>query len=185
MILLRILVAAAALAWAAPAGTGSDRAWEERFRLFSVGAHYGLNYHGTTFIIALRMFENGADPNLLGHDNLEPNREGDACPAIAPRDRRIAQAHIAFLRALQTWALGDPWRRKEFMAFFAVYYHAGGGAKDPEIRDERNAAYARSMREVYRRAQSWMIAHGLDAMKTTELHPFQVRGDVSGTVWEP
>lgn len=185
MSFLRICLVGALLAWAAPAGSGSDRAWEERFRLFSVGAHFGLNYHGTTFIIALLMYENGPDPNLLGHDNLEPNREGDACPAITPRDRRIAQAHIAFLRALQTFVLADVYRRREFYQFFATYYHAGAGAKDPTVREERNTAYANEFRMVYGRAQEWMRAHGLDKMRTTELHPFQVRGTIGGTIWEP
>lgn len=164
-----------------------DRAWQERFRLFSVAHHQGMNYWGVCLQVTLFMVENGPKGNPMGHDNMLTNLEAYACPAIPSGDRRIAAATIAINKSLASFVLSDEYRRKEYFKWFAAYYHAGGPGRDPSAQAENNAGYAKMLGEVWRqRTMPWMKAHGIDKMRTHDLQLFLPNGlSPSGTVWQP
>ena len=61
------LVLVLALCFSLPASATDDRPWRDRFRVFSIGAHYGFNRQAETFAVAVLMLENGADNNPLGY----------------------------------------------------------------------------------------------------------------------
>ena len=203
-ILVALITASMALAGPVVAPTSlpePDRAWLERFRLFRVGAHYGLNYWSTCMQITLFIFENGPKGNELGHDNLLTNLEAYVCPCVAKEDRRLAAGTIAFQKALASYVLAsDPYLRRKFFLYFAEFYHAGGNtpvpkwSRDPTARAEqdkayrealliKNSEYAKQLELVWRgRTIPWMKAHGLDAMKTYDLKPFTINLG-SGSIW--
>jgi hypothetical protein len=151
--------------------------------------------------ITIFQFENGPKGNEMGHDNLLTNLEAYVCPCVAREDRRLAAGTIAFEKALASFCLSDPYRRKEFLRYFAEFYHAGGAtpvprwSRDPVARAEqeasykaelsrKNSAYAKEIEAVWRtRTIPWMRAHGLEAMKTYDLKPFTINLG-SGTVWQ-
>jgi hypothetical protein len=137
---------------AMPARAGVDRVWELRFRWFPVSAHYGFqNYYGMTAMVALALWENGPDHNIYGHDSDGPNNP--VCPCLNPADRKLAQAHLAMIRAMQTWIFQSEWNRREFFKWYGRWYHSSGNK-------DRDAAYGAQINAVWKRAEGWMALHG-------------------------
>ena len=160
---------------ALPAQAVDDRLWRDRFRVFPIAAHYGLNYYGHAFMAALYLAENGPTDNPLGYNN--PDNERDVCPCVAANDRKIARATMAILRGMQTYLMSDAYRRREFTRWFARYYHAA-----PTV--DANDEYAKQLRGTWPRAVNWLAAHGLDRMRTSDLRPFAAEC-WSSSVWRP
>lgn len=174
---LKTLLLVLGVLLAVPATAGQDRIWSERFRLFPVLSHYSCGFYGQQFIVAVFMLENGPEGRETGYDNRETER--DVCPCVPRRDRGFAQTTQAMHRAMEVWVLKDDWRRREFMRWWATYYHANDEAS--------NKAYALQMRSVWARAGAWMKARGMDRLKTCDLRAFSpcAVDTFAGTVWTP
>ena len=126
--------------------------WDLRFRWFPVSAHYGFaNYYGMTAMVTLAMLENGPDNNLYGHDSDHTNNP--VCPCLPASDRKLAQAHLAMIRAMQTWIFQSEWNRREFFRWYGKFYHSSGDK-------ERDKNYGVTMGMVWKRAEAWMKEHG-------------------------
>jgi hypothetical protein len=160
------LIAIALIVALMPAATVSrpspyeQRMAKDAIIIAEISKTYALNFWGETFLRALAMHEFGPEGNELGHDNPRANRECYGNPCLRDSAQGYAQGTSAFLRAMQSFCLADPTRRREFMLYFARFYYCGGGADSQEAGEEANKEYARIQRECFNAARKRMDEMG-------------------------
>lgn len=104
---------------------------------------YGLTKSGEALIRAICDFENGAIGKQCGHMHPYKDREVQDNPCLPEYAYDQAKTARAMTRCMQSYIFSNEWQTREFVRYFASWYHSSPKASD-------NRRYARTLLKIFR-----------------------------------